>query len=89
MSQSGNNAVGVASGASTAHVGGGLNGGGVGDKVVSIASGASTIFIGGNLSGGDVGEGINLSVLSCRTSSGENAIAKFVPLFIPSPYVDV
>ena len=51
VSQSGNIAVGVASGASTAHVGGGLNGGGVGDKAVSIASGASTIFIGGNLSG--------------------------------------
>ena len=63
VSRSGNNAVGVASRASTVHVGGGLNGGGVGDNAVSIASGTSTIFIGGNLSGGDVGEGIHLSVL--------------------------
>jgi len=48
MSHLGNNAVGVASRASTVHVGGGVNGGGVGNDAVSIPSGTSTIVIGGN-----------------------------------------
>ena len=63
VSHLGNNAVGVASRASSVHVGGDLNSAGVGDHAVSIASGTSTIFIGGNLSGGDVGEGIYSSML--------------------------
>ena len=82
MSHLGNNAVGVASRASTIHVGGGVNGGGVGDDAVSIPSGASTIVIGGNfLSRGDVGEGIHLR---CRAKSGENERVMVMPLFIPS-----
>jgi len=83
VSHSGNNAVGVASGASTVHVGRGVNGGGVGDDAVSIPSGTSTVVVGGDfLSGGDVGEGIHLR---CRTSSGENERVRVVPLFIPPP----
>jgi len=42
------NTVGVASRASTVHVGGGVDGGGVGDDTVSIPSGTSTIVIGGD-----------------------------------------
>ena len=63
VSHLGNNAVGVASRASTVHVSGGVNGGSVGDNTVSIASGTSAVVIGGDFSGGDVGEGIHLSVL--------------------------
>jgi hypothetical protein len=60
----------------------------LGDDAVSIATG-SIVVIGGNFGGGDVGEGIHLSMLWCRTSSGENEIAKVMPLFIPStPYAD-
>ena len=83
VSHLGNNAVDGASSAYTVHVGGGVNGGGVGDDAVSIPSGSSTIVIGGNfLSRGDVGEGIHLR---CRARSGENERVRVMPLFIPSP----
>ena len=82
VSHLGNNAVGVASRASTVHVGRGVNGGGVSDDAVSIPSRASTIVIGGDfLSRGDVGEGIHLR---CRTRSRENERVRVMPLFIPS-----
>ena len=58
----GNNEVRVASGSSSLHIGGGINGGGVGDNTVSVASGTSAIVVGGNFSGDDVGEGIHLSL---------------------------
>jgi len=62
VSHLGNNTVGVASVASTVHVGRVVNGGGMGDDAVSIPSGTSTIVVGGDfLSRGDVGEGVHLS----------------------------
>jgi len=59
----GNNAVSIAAGAASLHVGGGLNGRGLRNNAVSVASRTSTLVIGGNFSGGDVGEGIHLSVM--------------------------
>jgi hypothetical protein len=63
VGNSGNNAVSVASRASMFHIGGGINGSGVGDNTVSVPSGPPTFSIGGNLSGVHVGKGIHLSVL--------------------------
>ena len=82
VSHLGNNAIGVASRASTVHVGGGVDGGGVGDDAVSIPSGTSTIVIDGNFLGGDdVGEGIHLSCYDVERVL-EN-LETNRPLFIP------
>lgn len=79
VSQLGNNAVSDSRTASRFGIGGDINGGGMGDGTVR---GSSFFVIGGDFSGDDVGEGIHLSVLWCRTSSGENEIAKNILFFI-------